>query len=93
LMGLYRIYLFLRGREFREVDQPINQLTMIPRTLKWLTTAGLHTVTVRCTGQYLPFPGRPPIHLAALDRVRHLEPLALHSFFLAEKRQKISDSY
>jgi 2-polyprenyl-3-methyl-5-hydroxy-6-metoxy-1,4-benzoquinol methylase len=58
--GLYRSYLWLRGREFPEVGQPINQLTMIPRTLHWLSAAGLRTVRVRCSGHYLPFPRRTP---------------------------------
>jgi len=85
LMGLYRMYLRLRGREFSEADQPINQVTMIPRTLYWLAAAGLRTVRVRCEGQYLPAPGRPPLHLRGLERFWPLKPFALHSFFLAEK--------
>jgi 2-polyprenyl-3-methyl-5-hydroxy-6-metoxy-1,4-benzoquinol methylase len=86
VMGLYRMYLWLCGREFREVDQPINQLTMIPRTFYWLAAAGLHRTRVRCVGQYLPWPGRPAIRIMSLERVWPLEPFALHSFFLAEKK-------
>src|SRR5262249_27760351 len=39
--GLYRAYLRLRRRRFTEVGQPINQLTLLPRTLRWIRRAGL----------------------------------------------------
>jgi len=84
-LGLYRIYLWLSGREFSELGQPINQVTTIPRTLYWLAAAGLRTVRIRCEGQYLPFPRRPPVHLRRLEQFWPLKPLGLHSFFLAEK--------
>ena len=86
-MGLYRAYLWMRGREFRELGQPINQLTMIPRTLYWLAAAQMLCISrVRCEGHYLrPSQGQPPIHLSLLERFWPLEPFALHSFFLAQK--------
>jgi len=84
-LGLYRGYLWLRRRAYREAEQPINQLTMVPRTLYWLRAARLRVVRVRCGGHYLPFPGRPPIHLPLFERIRPFQPVALHSFFLAEK--------
>ena len=35
-LGLYRGYVRLRGRPFTEMGQPINRLTLLPRTLSWL---------------------------------------------------------
>jgi 2-polyprenyl-3-methyl-5-hydroxy-6-metoxy-1,4-benzoquinol methylase len=87
-LGLYRAYLRLRGRVFTEVGQPINQLTLLPRTMMWLRQAGLHVETIDAVGHYLPFPGRSPIHLpAALDRIGWVSRwAALHSMFVAERR-------
>jgi 2-polyprenyl-3-methyl-5-hydroxy-6-metoxy-1,4-benzoquinol methylase len=85
-LGLYRGYLRARGRTFTEVGQPINQFTMTPRTLLWLRQSGYQVRVIDGVGHYVPFPGRPPIRLAVLDRGRVFSRwLALHSFFLAEK--------
>ncbi len=85
-LGLYRGYLRARGRKFTEVGQPINQFTMIPRTLLWLRSTGFRVRGMDGIGHYVPFPGRPPIRLVALDGARAFTRwLALHSFFLAEK--------
>lgn len=86
-MGLYRAYLRLRGRRYTEEGQPINHLTMLPRTLAWVRRAGLHVCAVDAVGHYLPFPGRPPIELPRLNQPRFLMRwLALHSLVVAEKR-------
>jgi SAM-dependent methyltransferase len=85
-MGLYRGYLRLRGRPFSEIGQPINQFTMLPRTIRWMNRAGLAVLATDAIGHYLPFPRRPPIRLTWLDAPRPLmQWLALHSFVLARK--------
>jgi 2-polyprenyl-3-methyl-5-hydroxy-6-metoxy-1,4-benzoquinol methylase len=85
-LGLYRGYLRLRGRKFTEIGQPINQFTMLPRTIRWVTRAGLEVLATDAVGHYLPFPGRPAIRLAWLDEPRALMRwLAHHSFVLARK--------
>jgi 2-polyprenyl-3-methyl-5-hydroxy-6-metoxy-1,4-benzoquinol methylase len=87
IMGLYRLYLRLRGRRYTEGGQPINRLTMWPRTLAWLRRAGLDIQVTDGVGHYLPVPGRPPIRLRVLDRRRTLTRwIALHSLIVAEKR-------
>jgi 2-polyprenyl-3-methyl-5-hydroxy-6-metoxy-1,4-benzoquinol methylase len=84
-LGLYRGYLRLRGRPFTEAGQPINQLTMAPRTFRWIRQAELRVERVQGAGHYLPVPGRPPIRITPLDRVPGLKLLALHSAFRAVK--------
>jgi hypothetical protein len=85
-MGLYRGYLRLSGRRFRESGQPINNFMLLPRTRAWVSSAGFKVKTVDATGQYLPFPRREPIELHFLNRPRNLVRwFALHSFVMAEK--------
>lgn len=85
-LGLYRGYLRLRGRRYTEAGQPINQFTMLPRTVRWVKDAGFRVTAVEATGHYLPCPGRPPIRFETLD---HWGPLtrwfAVHSLVVAEK--------
>lgn len=69
-LGLYRLYLWLRGRRFTECGQPINNFTLLPRTRHWVKQAGLMIQVTDATGHYLPFPGRPAIHLRFLDNPR-----------------------
>ena len=71
-LGLYRMYLRLRGRRFSEVGQPINKLTLLPLTRLWVAQAGLRVIAVDGVGHYLPVPGRPPVQLAAMDNPRIL---------------------
>ncbi len=85
-MGLYRGYLRLRGRRYSEEGQPINNFLMLPRTAHWVRTAGLKVVAVDASGHYLPVPGRPPVEVRALGRLRPLRWIALHSLVVAEKR-------
>jgi 2-polyprenyl-3-methyl-5-hydroxy-6-metoxy-1,4-benzoquinol methylase len=82
--GLYRAYLRLRGRRFTEVGQPINQLTVLPRTLWWVKRAGLRTEAVRGRGHYVFWPGRNPHRLRWLDH-DPLKWLALHVVIVATK--------
>jgi 2-polyprenyl-3-methyl-5-hydroxy-6-metoxy-1,4-benzoquinol methylase len=85
-LGLYRGYLRLRGRRYTEEGQPINQFTILPRTMSWVKEAGLRVIVVDATGHYLPFPRRTPIRLETLDRLGKLTRwFALHSLVVAEK--------
>lgn len=85
--GLYRAYLRARGRRYTEEGQPINHVTLLPRTIHWLRRAGLRVRAVDGIGHYLLVPGRAPRRLLALDRARPLSRwTALHSLVLAERR-------
>jgi SAM-dependent methyltransferase len=85
-MGLYRIWCRLRGRPYTEGGQPINRLTHLARTRSWVAGAGLRVTAIDAVGHYIPFPGRRPIELPALDRSRWLTRwFALHSLIAAEK--------
>jgi 2-polyprenyl-3-methyl-5-hydroxy-6-metoxy-1,4-benzoquinol methylase len=86
-LGLYRIYLRLRGRPFTEAGQPINQFTVAPRTFYWIRRAGLRVEQILGAGHYLPVPGTPPIRITPLDRLPGMKLFALHSAFRAQKAQ------
>jgi 2-polyprenyl-3-methyl-5-hydroxy-6-metoxy-1,4-benzoquinol methylase len=87
VMGLYRLYVRLRGRRYTEMDQPINQLTMWPRTIAWIRRTGLQIRRADGVGHYFLFPRRRPFRLGALDGFRLLTRwTALHSLIVAEKR-------
>jgi 2-polyprenyl-3-methyl-5-hydroxy-6-metoxy-1,4-benzoquinol methylase len=83
-MGLYRIYLRLRGRRFTEEGQPINHALTLPSTVRWTRQAGLTVKAVDATGHYLPLPGAPPRECRWLDG-RSLRWFALHSLVVAAK--------
>jgi len=85
-MGLYRIYLRLTGRRYTEEGQPINHLVVLPRTVVWVRRAGLRVLEIDAVGHYLPFPGRPPIEIPALNQPRQLMRwFGLHSLVVATK--------
>ena len=85
-LGLYRIYLRLRGRRYSEVDQPINNLTLLPLTRKWVANTDLQVQKIDAIGHYLPFPGRPPIELPRLNNPRFIMRwFGLHSLVVGEK--------
>jgi len=86
-LGLYRGYVRMMGRPFREEGQPINRFTTLPRTLGWVRAAGLVTTTVDARGHYVPWPGRHPIEFPALDRLGALKWFAMHSLIVARKPQ------
>ena len=84
--GLYRMYLRLRGRRFTEVGQPINNLTLLPRTIRWVSKAGLQIKAVDAVGHYLMVPRRTPIRLERLDEPRFIMRwFGLHSIVVAQK--------
>lgn len=84
--GLYRGYLRLTGRRFREEGQPINNFNMLPRTIHWVKRAGLRVRSVAGSGHYVQIPGRNPMRVRAMDGARFFTRwLALHSLVLAQK--------
>lgn len=85
-LGLYRGYMRLTGRRFTEEGQPINHFMLLPRVRAWVGATGLRVRRTETTGQYLPWPGRPPVELRAFERPRVLMRwFGLHSFIIAEK--------
>lgn len=82
-MGAYRGYLRVTGRRFTEEGQPINHFLLAPVVRRWVRAAGLRLVSAGSSGHYLPFPGRPPILMAA--QAPWLRPFGLHAFTVAEK--------
>jgi len=85
-IGLYRVYCWLRGKTFDECGQPICQWTMIHRTRQWVRTAGLRIHESDTVGQYLPFPGRPPIRLWFFEHPHFIMKwLGHHSLVVAKK--------
>lgn len=84
LMGIYRIYRTLSGRPYTEVGQPVNNVTLLPRTCAWVYNAGLRIVLTDGAGHYLPWPRRQPIPFPSLDR-HALRWTALHSLVVAER--------
>jgi 2-polyprenyl-3-methyl-5-hydroxy-6-metoxy-1,4-benzoquinol methylase len=85
-IGLYRVYCWLRGKKFDEGGQPICHWTTIPKTRRWVRAAGLRILETESTGQYLPFPGRPPIRLEYMEHPHFLMKwFGHHSLVVAEK--------
>jgi len=85
-MGLYRMYLRVRGRRYTEEGQPINNVMLLPLTVRWIRQAGLRVLTVDATGHYIPFPGAPPREYPALGRPHVIMRwFALHSLVIATK--------
>ena len=85
-IGLYRVYCWARGKKFDEGGQPICHVTMLPKTRGWVKAAGLRIVESLSTGQYLPFPGRPPIEMPWMDSLKPVcRWFGLHSAIIAEK--------
>jgi SAM-dependent methyltransferase len=85
-IGLYRVYCWLRGKKFDECGQPIVQWTTIPKIRPWVRRAGVRILEIDSTGQYLPFPGRPPIRLDFLEHPHFLMKwFGHHSLIVAEK--------
>ena len=89
MIGLYRVYCWVRGKKFDEGGQPICQVTMVPKTRTWVRAAGLRVVETDTRGQYLPFPGRPPIRVNWLEHPHVLMRwFGLHSLVVGEKPAK-----
>ena len=84
-LGLYRIYLRLRGRQFTEVGQPINNFLLLPRTRSWVAAAGLTVRSVDGAGHYLPLRGGM-VEAPWLARPHSMMKwLGLHTLIVAEK--------
>ncbi len=84
-MGLHRAWRAATGRPYDDGGQPLHRLTVLPRTVAWVRAAGLRVTAVDGLGHYLPRPGRQPLALERLERVRPLRWLALHSLVVARK--------
>jgi len=86
LPGLHRIYVGLTGRTYTEEGQPINHFMLLPRTRRMVVNAGLRIRTSDAIGHYLPFPGRIPMEMPALNNPRFLMRwTGLHSLTIGEK--------
>jgi ubiquinone/menaquinone biosynthesis C-methylase UbiE len=85
-LGLYRGYMFMTGRRFTELGQPINNFLLLPLVTQWVRAAGLRIERVDAVGHYLPFPGRPAIRLEVLDNPRPIMKwFGNHSLIVAVK--------
>jgi SAM-dependent methyltransferase len=58
LLGLHRLSVRLRGRRYTEGGQPVNSVTMWPRSLWWLWRAGFEVISMRVYGHHVPRRGR-----------------------------------
>jgi ubiquinone/menaquinone biosynthesis C-methylase UbiE len=86
IFGLYRVYCYLRGKKFDEGGQPICHVTMLQKTRGWVQDAGLRIVKSDSIGEYMPIPGRFPLELRWLDRIRPIaRHFGLHSMVIGEK--------
>lgn len=84
--GLYRAYLRLSGRPFSEEGQPVNNLTLVPRTMSWLRSVGLRPSLVDSCGHYFLLPHRNPIPMPFLDGPKPLlKWVAFHQLIVATK--------
>jgi SAM-dependent methyltransferase len=86
LMGAFRGYLRLRGRRWTEGGQPLAHFQTAPGVLRLVRRSGLRLTAVDGCGHYVPFPGRSPVRIMALDGARRMTRwAALHTLFVAEK--------
>jgi 2-polyprenyl-3-methyl-5-hydroxy-6-metoxy-1,4-benzoquinol methylase len=85
LSGAHRAYRRVRGKSTSEVGQPLNNVTLLPRTLMWVRAAGLRIRAVDGSGHYLPRPGRDALALHFPDSLRICRLLGLHSLVVARK--------
>ena len=58
IIGLYRLYLLLRGRKWDEGGQPLVNWTMHPRTITWIKRAGLSIESTQGDIWNIPVYGR-----------------------------------
>lgn len=86
VVGLYRIYRELTGRPWQEAGQPINHPLRSVTLRGWLRDAGFEILATHGAGHYVPFPGREPLRIRALDRVTALRHVAQHVAFIARRR-------
>jgi ubiquinone/menaquinone biosynthesis C-methylase UbiE len=56
LLGLHRLSTWIRRRPYSEGGQPVNNLTMWPRTLTWLSRAGFRVERLRSDQFVLAWP-------------------------------------
>ena len=85
--GLWRVYRYLVGRPYTEVGQPINNVVMMPRTLRWIRRCGLKLEAFGSVDLVIPRYKRPPYHVEAPTFLKPVTRwLGLQSYFHASKR-------
>lgn len=95
ISGLHRAWVRLTGRPYTELGQPLNNLTLLPRTLRWVRQAGFTVDRIDGQGHYVPIPRRiqGPYRIPLSDRAEYrLRWFALHSLIVANKKRGRSDS-
>ena len=91
--GLHRAFRVATGRPYTEGGQPHNNVTMLPRTRRWVRRAGLRVIAVDGTGHYLPIPRRTegPLEVRLPSPLgRWLRRLGAHSLVVAAKPTALS---
>jgi 2-polyprenyl-3-methyl-5-hydroxy-6-metoxy-1,4-benzoquinol methylase len=84
--GAYRAYLRLVGRPYTEGGQPINHMTLLPRTIRWIRNVGFRVTAIDAAGHYILQPRRVPYAPSWLQKLNPvLWPFGLHSIVVAEK--------
>lgn len=91
LMGLYRLYDWIRGRDLRLVSgQPLDRCWLFFRVRRLLRRTGWRIRSSDGTVHQVPLPKRNPVRLLFPEANPHirrlLSPLALHYFVIAENR-------
>ncbi len=87
-IGVYRATVRVRGRTYTEQGQPLNGLTLLPRTYWWFRRAGFTVTALDGNGHYLPVPrrARGPLRIPLRPGAeRYLRWFALHSLVVATK--------
>ena len=91
LMGLYRVYDAILGRERRsEESQPYDTVWTFSKVRRLVRLAGWNVIRTDGTVHQVPVPGRAPVTLFFLERSRALRRVlsvfALHQFVMAKKK-------
>lgn len=84
-MGLYRAFRTMSGRTWQEEGQPINHPLLSVRVRRWLTASGFEVERTDGAAHFIPVPGRHPLSVTALDRIRPLRLFAQHVVFVARR--------
>ncbi|NET36072.1 MAG: class I SAM-dependent methyltransferase [Cyanothece sp. SIO1E1] len=85
--GLYRIYLRLTGRRWKEAGQPINQFVTIPKTNYWLRSSGFEVKYFDSEDISIPWPGKRKVLRFNWNSPKWLmKYLGLQSFFICSRK-------
>jgi 2-polyprenyl-3-methyl-5-hydroxy-6-metoxy-1,4-benzoquinol methylase len=87
LLGLHRLSVRLRGRRYTEGGQPLNNVTMWPRSAWWLWRAGFEVTSMRVYGYHVPRRGREAREVTPSSVLgRALRPFGEQAVFRAVNR-------